>query len=75
MSSLMSDVDNKEVIDELSEVMYILVTRSAENLKEHEEWGNIVETITQVSKMSVKTKKGLSNKTIFKHMDIIDELE
>lgn len=75
MTSLMSDVDNKEVIDELSEVMYILVTRSAENLKEHEEWGNIVETITQVSKMSVKTKKGLSNKTIFKHMDIIDELE
>ena len=75
MDSLMNDVENKEVVDELSEVIYILVTNSAENLKQHDEWDNIVETITHISQMTVKTQKGLSNKTIFKHMDIIDELE
>tara|TARA_B110000495_G_C22430559_1_gene271372 strand:- start:59 stop:502 length:444 start_codon:yes stop_codon:yes gene_type:complete len=75
MNTLMNDDKNKQVIDELSEVIYILVTNSADTLNKTEQWSEIIETITNISQMTVKTKPGLTNKTVFKHMDIIDDLE
>jgi hypothetical protein len=75
MNTLMNDDKNKQVIDELSEVIYILVTNSADTLSKTEQWSEIIETITNISQMTVKTKPGLTNKTVFKHMDIIDDLE
>ena len=75
MNILMENEENKEVIDELSEVIYILVTNSVIILKEMNKWSGIIENIINISKMTVKSKPGLSNKTIFKHMDIVDELE
>tara|TARA_Y100000768_G_scaffold101385_1_gene74149 strand:- start:3765 stop:4718 length:954 start_codon:yes stop_codon:yes gene_type:complete len=75
MNILMENEENKEVIDELSEVIYILVTNSFIILKEMDKWPSIIENIINISKMTIKTKPGLSNKTIFKHMDIVDELE
>jgi hypothetical protein len=75
MNILMENEENTQVIDELSEVIYILVTNSVIILKEMDKWPEIIETIINISQMTVTTKPGLSNKTIFKHMDIVDELE
>jgi len=72
MKKLMEIAENKPIVDELSEVIYILVTKAYDS--ECEEWETIIEMVTNISKMNNKTKPGITNKTIFKHMDIIDEL-
>ena len=33
-----------------------------------------VEQITEVSKMKIKSKPSITNKTIFKHLDMLDEI-
>jgi hypothetical protein len=74
MSSLIDGEDNKNVVEELSEVMYILTTSSADVLKSHSEWATVVKEVKNISKMKVKSKPSISNKTIFRHMDILDKL-
>jgi len=33
-----------------------------------------VEQITEISKMKIKSKPSITNKTIFKHLDMLDEI-
>jgi hypothetical protein len=33
-----------------------------------------IEQITEVSKMKIKSKPSITNKTIFKHLDMLDEI-
>jgi hypothetical protein len=59
------------IVDEMSELIYILVIKGASSLKGMpEEWTDIVDRIKVISEMKVKTKPSISNKTIFKHMDM-----
>ena len=57
---------------EISENLYILITNSNYILKKHPEWESIINNVDMIKKMKAKEKPSLSNKIIFKHMDIFD---
>lgn len=65
---------NKEIVDELSEIIYIFVTNSNDELEDEDDWDDIVEAIEAVSKLQIKDSPSFTNKTKFKHMDILDEI-
>ena len=66
------DADSKETLDELSELVAIFTIEGKDFLSEMEEWDDIQTSIASVSKMKSKNHEGLSNKTVFKYMDIMD---
>lgn len=72
--TLYTNEDNKAIVDELSEVIYIFITNSYSILKGDDEWSSIRSNIIEITKASGTTFPGLTNKCIFKHMDIIDEI-
>jgi hypothetical protein len=68
-------------VDELSENLYIIVKNSHVDLKDAkkepevaESFARRVEQITEISKLKLKSKPSITNKTIFKHLDMLDEI-
>lgn len=68
-------------VDEISENLYIIVKNSHLDLKDAakdaecaEIFARRVDQITEISKMKIKTKPSITNKTIFKHLDMLDEI-
>lgn len=72
MNKLVVEENNKNIIDELSEVLYILITNSYDMLKNDSTWKGIVERVKQFSELKPNLAPSISNKTIFKHMDMLD---
>jgi len=68
--------DKKNEIDELSEIIYLVVTTSISKIKINniENYNTIYSKVKQISNMKVKTSPGITNKCIFKHMDLLDKL-
>lgn len=66
------DSDSKEMLDELSELVAIFTIEGKDFLSEMKEWDDMQTSIASVSKMKSKNHEGLSNKTVFKYMDIMD---
>lgn len=67
--------NNANIVEELSELLFGLIITGAPELKPLKaEWSQIIEQITHVSKMKAKSAPSISNKTIFKHMDMLMEL-
>lgn len=65
---------NKEIVDELSENLFILITNSCEELENEDSWDDIIDNVTTYSKSKVKDFPSATTKSIFKHMDILDEI-
>lgn len=70
----MKSQGNKDIVDELSENIYILIINGKEILSDCDDWQDIRETIETISKYKMNDYPSITNKTIFKHMDICDEL-
>jgi len=63
--------NNVNIVEEMSELIYILIIKGASKLKlQTEAWTEIAERINLVSSMKAKSQPSISNKTIFKYMDI-----
>jgi len=63
-------------IEELSENLYIILTNiHMTTLKKHSEWLQIYDNVMRISKIDTKINTGVSSKSKFKHMDIIDKLK
>ena len=65
-------------VDEITENIFILVSQSHKLLRDHnkDEWNTkIMENIYKISQMKLKEQPSISNRTIFKYMDILDSLE
>tara|TARA_B100001063_G_scaffold246352_1_gene285119 strand:- start:982 stop:1929 length:948 start_codon:yes stop_codon:yes gene_type:complete len=76
-SLLLEEIKNdnkKELCEEISETLYVIVLEGSEILDEHDEWEEIHNCIKEISEMNNDDQPSLSNKVIFKHLDIIDEL-
>ena len=67
--------DEINKVEELAEIIFSLVTNSYNQISDSEQWDQIFNDITSVSLMHIRDKPSISNKTIFKHMDIIEVLE
>jgi len=65
-------------VDELAENIFIMVKHShavfTAAASENEAFQARVEQITEISKMKIKSKPSITNKTIFKHLDMLDEI-
>jgi hypothetical protein len=65
-------------VDELAENIFIMVKHShavfTGAVSENEAFQARVEQITEISKMKIKSKPSITNKTIFKHLDMLDEI-
>ena len=75
MMDTFKKTDSKDVVDELAEVILILITNGNSTLCKNEEWENIMDLVKQISVMKNTDYPSITNKTIFKHMDILDTLE
>jgi hypothetical protein len=63
--------NNTNIVEEISELIYIFIKHGMVKLKTlPDEWDVILERIARISVMKVKSEPSISNKTIFKHMDI-----
>jgi len=65
-------------VEEITENVFILVSQSHKLLCDHnkDDWNEkIMQNIYKISQMKLKEHPSISNRTIFKYMDILDSLE
>ena len=68
------NIENQEAADvneELSELLFVIINESFDSFKEDDTWEDIHYKITSISEMK-NNDKGLTNKIIFKLMDLLD---
>lgn len=70
--NLLNQENKTEIIQELSEILGNMVITGKERLRLSDEWSTIFHNIDKISQLKVKDFNSLSNKTIFRHMDIMD---
>jgi hypothetical protein len=71
-------IDNASKVNEVEEItenIFLLVISSHLVCKNIESWQNVLDNISKISKFKTKDKVGLSNRAIFKYMDILDLLK
>lgn len=59
-------------MDEISENLFIIIKNSHTYLSSTDEWVNILNSVTFISLLKIKTYPSITNKTIFKHTDILE---
>jgi len=76
IENYIEECNKKNELDELSELIYILISNSLNTIKNNDinKYNEIVNYIEKISNLKVKTTPGITNKCIFKHMDLLDEL-
>ena len=68
-------MDKKLEIEEILENLYTILVNAHENLSKSAEWSRIYDFIEEISEFNSKDYAGLSNKVIFKCVDIIEEID
>lgn len=82
ISELQSNIDNyittennANIVEEMTELLFYLITTGAVALKPLKaDWDTMLAKVTRISAMKAKSAPSISNKTIFKHMDILMEI-
>lgn len=62
-------------IEEITENLFIFVTTSNKLMKDEAIWQNIIENIRKLAQLKIKEHKSMSNRAVFKYMDILDHLK
>lgn len=60
--------------EEIAEVTCILISESKSKLTAHASWNQVIGEVKQVAEINPKKYQGITNKTVFRFMDIIEEL-
>lgn len=66
--------NNITQIEEITEILYLLVVNSNDEISSMENYSNIIDNIIKITQIKKKEVSSISNKIIFKHMDILDEI-
>ena len=66
--------DKKPICEEISEILYIMLQLGIDEFITQEEFTDVWGKIVTLSNISVKSTPSFSNKSLFKFMDIIDEM-
>jgi hypothetical protein len=74
ITSLVGEPDKANEVDEITENLYLFVTMTKGDLLSNEKWKSILVDVKKVSEYKSKDYKSLSNRAIFKHMDMMDML-
>ena len=69
-----AEPDQKNIVDEMAEVIYIIIVNGHEQLKEWDEdkWETIEEFVKTIAGYKANSFPSITNKTVFKFMDILD---
>jgi len=67
--------DSRYIIEEISENLFILIVDGKKYIETHNEWDNIVDKIEYFTLLNLKDYNGMSSKSLFKYMDIYEEIE
>ena len=73
LSSMMI-TEKKNVVGENAENLCIIISNGLDSLQEEEQWNTIEDFVKVVSEMTAKDQPGVSTKTVFKFMDLYDEI-
>ena len=65
--------NNKTLVDELAELSFILIKNSYKEINTESNWETIRNNIEYLANMNSKNRASITNKTIFKNMDLVDE--
>lgn len=73
---MINDETKKNILCEITENLFILVTESKDNIKKwnSDNYDELIEFISNMKMLKIKSKPGLCNKMIFKYMDLYDNL-
>jgi hypothetical protein len=74
MSAAILETDKKNIVDEMTEIFYIIIVNGIEKINNVEEWSSIEDFINKFSAFKPNSHPSITNKTIFKFMDILDTL-
>ena len=66
--------DKKNIVDEMSEIVYIIITNGLDHLRDLETWDSVEEFINEIANYKPTSFPSITNKTIFKFLDILDVL-
>jgi hypothetical protein len=72
ISLQLNDSTRVEYTNELTEIMNVFVLNMITEIKENEDWRFVKDMILEYSKYKTKDYPGLSSRTIFKYMDMVD---
>jgi hypothetical protein len=71
-----AEIENKNCeIEEITENVFIFISMTVSHLKEHELWENIENNIKKLSQYKAKEHLSISSRSIFKYMDILDQIK
>ena len=72
---LTTNIDDKKIeVDELTELLYVMLKNTFTHITDPEIIEKIANNINYIANMKVKNRVSITNKAIFKHMDMRDEL-
>ena len=71
----MTEEGNRPVCEEICEIISIMIETGFEKFKDVSEFSEMWDTITDLSEMNAKAEPSLSNKSLFKLMDLVEEYE
>ena len=76
LDNMISSKSKKNELDELSELLYIMIINSYDFIKKEypDLTKEIYNNVVRITKIKIKDEPGITNKCIFKHMDILDEI-
>jgi hypothetical protein len=72
MERMMTEPDKKNIVDEMTEIFYIIIVNGHEQLQDLDEYESIEEFVNKVAGYKANSFPSITNKTIFKFMDITD---
>jgi hypothetical protein len=75
ISNMITESEKVNEVDELTENLFLLVTMTKGDVLSNDKWRTIKDDVKNISGYKSKDYKSLSNRAIFKHMDIIDILK
>ena len=75
MDKFIEEENKINEVDEICENLFILISRGTYVLSKHSYWEEIIDVIDRYTLLKSKDFKSLSNKTIFKFMDLQETLE
>ncbi len=70
--NLINNINNDDIVSELCEYIYILIVNSFEYIKDDSKFSIISNNVIYVTKLKKNVNNSLTNKSKFKHMDILD---
>ena len=72
MVSYISEPDQKNIVDEMTEIIYIIIVNGHEQLQELDDYSGVEEFVNAMAGYKPTSFPSITNKTIFKFMDILD---